>query len=139
MKAYSVDFRQKIMDVREAENLSIRALASRFQVSKHFIETLLKLYQETGSVQPRPHGGGARPKLNTEQLHQLASLVEEHNDATLAELAEMLHQETGIGLSPATIHRQLKKMGYSLKKKQLIPRKKQQLKYRDKGLNTGKS
>ena len=48
MKAYSVDFRQKIMDVREAENLSIRALASRFQVSKHFIETLLKLYQETG-------------------------------------------------------------------------------------------
>ena len=119
MKAYSVDFRQKIIDVREAENLSIRALASRFQVSKHFIETLLKRYQETGSVQPRPHGGGARPKLNTEQLSQLESLVEKHNDATLAELAEMLHQETGITLSPTTIHRRLKKMGYSLKKNNL--------------------
>lgn len=119
MKAYSVDFRQKLIDVREAEKLSIRALAQRFRVSKHFVENLLKLYRDTGSVQPRPHGGGARPKLNTEQLSQLESLVEKHNDATLAELADMLLQETGIGLSLATIHRQLKKMGYSLKKNNL--------------------
>lgn len=119
MKAYSVDFRQKIIDVRQTEKLSIRALAQRFQVSKHFVETLLKLYQETGSVQPRPHGGGAQPKLNAEQLHQLETLVEQHNDATLAELAEMLHQETEIRLSPTTVHRQLKKMGYTLKKNNL--------------------
>ena len=45
MKAYSVDFRQEIIDVHQAEHLSIRALAQRFQVSKHFIETLLKLYR----------------------------------------------------------------------------------------------
>lgn len=119
MKAYSVDFRQKIIDVRQTEKLSIRALAQRFQVSKHFVETLLKLYQETGSVQPRAHGGGAQPKLNAEQLHQLETLVEQHNDATLAELAEMLHQETEIRLSPTTVHRQLKKMGYTLKKNNL--------------------
>lgn len=111
------------MEVREAEKLSIRALALRFHVSKHFIETLLKLYQETGSVPPRPHGGGAHSKLNTEQLSPLESLVEKHNDATLAELAEMLHQETGIALSPTTIHRQLKKMGYSLKKNNLSRKK----------------
>lgn len=119
MKAYSVDLRQKIIDVRQSENLSIRALAQRFQVSKHFIENLLKRHREHGSVQPRPHGGGARPKLNTEQLNQLEALVEKHNDATLAELGEMLHQETGIRLSLTTIHRQLKKMGYSLKKNNL--------------------
>ena len=137
MKAYSVDLRQKIIDVRQTEKLSIRALAQRFQVSKHFVETLLKLYQETGSVQPRPHGGGAQPKLNAEQLHQLEILVEQHNDATLAELAEMLHQETEIRLSPTTVHRQLKKRGYTLKKKQLIQRKKPQQKYNNKELNTG--
>ena len=126
------------MEVREAEKLSIRALASRFHVSKHFIETLLKLYQETGSVPPRPHGGGAHSKLNTEQLSPLESLVEKHNDATLAKLAERLHQETGIALSPTTIHRQLKKMGYSLKKT-TYPEKKPLLKYSGKGLNIGNS
>lgn len=119
MKAYSVDLRQKIIDVRQAENLSIRALAHRFQVSKNFIENLLRLYRENGNVQPRPHAGGARPKLNAEQLNQLEALVERHNDATLAELGEMLHQVTGIHLSITTIHRQLKKMGYDLKKNNL--------------------
>lgn len=123
MKAYSIDLRQKIIDVRQAENLSIRALAQRFQVSKNFIENLLQLYRETGTVQPRPRGGGARPKLNAEQLEQLAMLVESQNDATLGELREMLHQETGVSLSITTIHRQLKKMGYSLKKNTLSRKK----------------
>jgi transposase len=103
MKAYSVDLRQKIIDVRQSEHLSIRALAQRFRVSKNFIENLLKRHRENGSVQPRPHGGGARPKLNIEQLNQLEALVEKHNDATLAELGEMLHQGTGIRLSITTL------------------------------------
>lgn len=119
MKAYSVDLRQKIIDVRRAENLSIRALAQRFQVSKNFIENLLKLHQETGSVEPRPRGGGAQPKLNAEQLEQLATLVEGQNDATLGELREMLYQKTGVSLSITTIYRQLQKMDYTLKKNNL--------------------
>ncbi len=42
MRPYSVDFRQKIIDVWEKERISIRELAKRFNVAKSFIQKLLK-------------------------------------------------------------------------------------------------
>ncbi len=50
MKAYSVDLRQKIIEVHENENISIRKLAERFHVAKSFIQKLLKQYRETGDI-----------------------------------------------------------------------------------------
>ncbi|WP_448571180.1 hypothetical protein [Trichothermofontia sp.] len=35
-------------------------------------------------------------KLNSEQMAVLARLVAEHNDATLAELSQLLADETGV-------------------------------------------
>ncbi|PSO47541.1 MAG: IS630 family transposase, partial [Cyanobacteria bacterium SW_9_44_58] len=34
MQSYSIDFRKKIIEVREEEGLSIRNLAQRFRVAK---------------------------------------------------------------------------------------------------------
>ena len=45
MQPYSIDFRQKIVEVSEQEKISIRNLAQRFRVSKSFIQKLLKQYQ----------------------------------------------------------------------------------------------
>ena len=42
MKPYSIDFRQKIIDVYENEKTSIRKLAERFRVAKSFIQKLVK-------------------------------------------------------------------------------------------------
>ena len=50
MKLYSVDFRQKIIEVYEQENILIRKLAQRFKVAKSFIQKLLKQYRETGDT-----------------------------------------------------------------------------------------
>jgi transposase len=47
----------------------------------------------------------------------LRQLVEEDNDATLAELAERLHKRTGVLLVVSAVHRVLVKMGISRKKK----------------------
>lgn len=54
--------------------------ADRFHVSYSFVWKLLERYRETGKVNPKPHGGGAKPKLNQQQV---AKLVEQDNDATL--------------------------------------------------------
>ncbi|NES82538.1 MAG: hypothetical protein F6K10_14645 [Moorea sp. SIO2B7] len=35
---YSIDFRQKIIEVREKENISLRKLAASFKVSKSFVQ-----------------------------------------------------------------------------------------------------
>jgi len=83
MQAYSLDFREKIIDVHFMEGVSVRKVAKRFGVAKSFVETLLKQLRETGDILPKPHGGGPQPKLNGEQLQLVRTLVEADNDATL--------------------------------------------------------
>jgi len=90
MKAYSLDFREKIIDAHFIERVLVRKLAKRFGVAKSFVETLLKRLRETGDILPKPHGGGPQPKLNGEQLNLVKALVEADNDATLEELCERL-------------------------------------------------
>jgi len=41
MKTYSIDFRQKIMDVYHNEPLSQRAIANRFSVALSFVQKLI--------------------------------------------------------------------------------------------------
>jgi transposase len=70
MRAYSEDFREKIIKVYERKSLSQRELARRFDVSLNFIVTLLRLYRKTGSLSPRPHPGHPPSKLTAAVLRQ---------------------------------------------------------------------
>jgi transposase len=49
MKPYSIDFREKVVKAYEQGNTSIRKVAARFDVSKAFVQKLLKQKQTTGS------------------------------------------------------------------------------------------
>jgi transposase-like protein len=53
MKPHSIAFRQKIIEVHEAEGISQRKLAKRFNVALSFIQKLLKQYRETDSLAPK--------------------------------------------------------------------------------------
>lgn len=117
MKCYSVDLRQKIIDVREQEKLSIRKLAQRFQVAPSFVQKLLKQYQDTGDIKPRKRGGNQVRKLGDDQVITLIEIMENNNDATLKELGEMLAIATKIEVSTTTIWKITKKFNYSWKKK----------------------
>jgi transposase len=117
MRPYSVDFRQKIIDVWEKERISIRELAKRFNVAKSFIQKLLKQYQETGDIRPRPQGGSPPTKLNSEQLVILLEIIEANRDATLQELSNLLYEKTEIKVSRATLGRITKKLNQSFPKK----------------------
>ncbi|WP_333071815.1 MULTISPECIES: hypothetical protein [unclassified Microcoleus] len=44
MKAYSIDFRQKILDTYHAEPISHKAIAKRFYVALSVLQKLLKQY-----------------------------------------------------------------------------------------------
>lgn len=119
MKPYSIDFREKIIEVWKKENLSIRSLAKRFGVAKSFIQKLLKQYQQTGDIRPLQQGGSPSPKLNSEQLVILVEIMEKNNDATLEELCELLYKETGVQVQKTTMGRISKQLNYSVKKKTL--------------------
>ena len=117
MKPLSIDFRQKIISVYEQENISIRKLAKRFYVAKSFIQKLLKQYQQTGDIQPKPQGGNVPPKVQGDDLVTLTEIIEDNNDATLSELCELLEQKTKIRVSRATMGRISHNLDYTVKKK----------------------
>ncbi len=116
MKAYSNDFRTKIVDTNWKALESIQQTADRFGISYSFVWKLLNRYGESGLVDPKPHGGGAKPKLNTQQLAVVAQLVEQDNDATLEDLLRQLQEVIGVKVSRATMGRVVKKLKLTRKK-----------------------
>jgi transposase len=113
MRSYSIDVRERIVTAVEAGEHSLRALAELFCVDLSTIVRLLQRFRTTGSVQPKPHGGGPRPKLDAQTSARLLELVRQQPDATLAELRDRL----GVDCSIATIFRTLKRNGITRKKK----------------------
>jgi hypothetical protein len=86
MKAISQDLRERILDTVERRDGSLRQIAGRFLVSVSFITRLLQLHRSTGSLEPRPHGGGNPAVLGPEELEQLREFVRQQPDARLDEL-----------------------------------------------------
>ena len=84
MKPDSVEFRQKIIEVHEREDVSIRKLGQGFGVAKSFIKKLLKQARETGDINPQSQGGTPPSKLQEEPL-TLTEIIEQNHDATLEE------------------------------------------------------
>jgi len=119
MRAYSLDFREKIIHIYFTERMSVRKVAKRFGVATSFVEKLLKQLRETGDILPKPHAGGPKPKLNEAQLNLVKALVEADNDATLDQLRQRLTDETSVSISRATMGRILQQLGLTRKKKAL--------------------
>ena len=119
MKTYSNDLRQKIVETNRRDMESIRQTAKRFHVSYSFAWKLIKGYEQTGLVSPKPHGGGAKSKLKGEQLRVVAQLIEQKNDATLEELVIQLEEKIGVRVSRATMGRVVVKLKMTRKKKTL--------------------
>ncbi len=116
MKAYSLDLRQKIVDAYAEGTRSQRQVAQQFRVALSFVQKLLKQQRETGSIAPKQRTVQTPTQLNPEQLQVLERLVNEHNDATLEELRDVLEQETGVRVGRSTVDRMIKKLNLTVKK-----------------------
>jgi len=113
----AVDLRQRIVAAYAAKEGSQRQLAKRFKVSLSFIRDLRRHQRETGTVQPKPHGGGAVAKLGKAQLPIVEALVTAQPDALLEELCERFAQQTGVAVSVSTMQQAVCKLKLSFKKK----------------------
>src|SRR3954464_7631802 len=92
MQPLSNDLRKRILDAVDNKEGSRRKLAARFKVNTATITKLLRLRRETGSFEPRPHGGGVEPTLDHEALERLGKLVKEAPAAQ----TQTLRREKGI-------------------------------------------
>jgi transposase len=97
---------------------SLPEVAEQFSVSERFVCAMTAQYRRTGSVAPRPHGGG-RHKLGRKGDAKLRALIEADPDATLDELRARLRR-SGISLTLSGIGRALRRLGLPRKKKRSV-------------------
>jgi transposase len=121
MKAYHPDLRQRIVDAYQKAEGSVRELAARFKVAPRTVQNYLNLKRETGSVEPRPHGGGPVPKLDEAGVRELRAVVEEKNDRTLDEIADELDRRSHVRVGRMTVWRALDRLGLTRKKRRDAP------------------
>jgi transposase len=112
MKAYSTDLRERVVAACDAGDATREQIAARFSVSVPWIRKLLRQRRLTGSIAPRPHGGGRSPAFDAEAAGRLREAVREDDDATLAELARIV----GVACCASAVHRALARLGMTRKK-----------------------
>ena len=118
MKAYSLDLRERVVAACD-EGVETRAeVAERFSVSESWIRRLLQRRRETGSLAPKPRGGGQPPAFDAEAAGRLRQAVAADPDATLKELAVA----GGVACSTSAVDRAPRRLGITRKKSRSGPR-----------------
>lgn len=110
----SNDLRQRVVAFVEAGH-SRNEAAARFGTSVSFAVNLMKLWRETGSVEPRPSGGFRHGKIAPHKDFVLA-VVEAQTDITMPELAAELLAAKGVAVDPSRLSVFLIAQGLSYKK-----------------------
>jgi transposase len=88
-----------------------------FNVSRKCLCDLLRLRRETGSLAPKPHGGGRQAAYEGQSLERLRKLVERQPDVTLEELRE----RTGVACSLTAVHNAIVRLDLRFKKSRSMP------------------
>jgi transposase len=114
MSAYSLDFREKIVEsvkkgVPKAET------ARRFGVDRATVKRYCKQLDERGTLEPRK-APGKRPKLDEKARKLLIEDLQQRPWATHAQRAEFLFAVSGISVSEATVCRTVGRLSRSRKK-----------------------
>lgn len=112
----SNDIRERIVAASKAKEGSVRSLAKRFSVGVASLQRLLTREQKTGSIEPKPHAGGAKPKIPESMFPELIALVKEKPDRTEDELRIEWEKRTSIMLSRSSMHRALQRCNLTFKK-----------------------
>jgi transposase len=112
MQAYSMDLRQRVVAACDARDGTREQIAQRFSVSVSWIRDLMRRRRETGSIAPKPRGGGRPPAFDVAAAARLRRAVRDDNDATLGELAEA----AGVACCPSAVYRALARLGITRKK-----------------------
>ena len=108
----TIDLRERMLQAYDAKLGSQSKIAKMFNVSRKCLCDLLRLRRQTGSLAPRPHGGGRKAAYEGRTLERLRELVDQQPDATLEELRE----RTGVACSLTAVYNALLKLDLRFKK-----------------------
>jgi transposase len=112
-RTISLDLRERILAAYDALEGTREDIARRFLVSLGMVKKLLQQRRHTGSIAPRHHLAGRKPRIVASHQRQLRALLGEKPDLTLQELRRGLALECSL----QAIHVVLGKMGLTYKKR----------------------
>lgn len=111
-KAYSYDFRQKVMQAIELDGLKKSEASELFNISRNTINLWCQRKAETGDVQAKPKPS-SNPTRKITDMELFRAFVKENEDKTQAEMAQLWETD----ISERTISRALQQIGFTRKKK----------------------
>src|SRR5262249_47016758 len=118
MKAYSMDLRERVLRDCDA-GVGTQEVARKYTVCEAFVRRLKQRRRETGSIAPRSYRPGPKPRLDP-HLEQLQELARTHPDLSASELRDRLQ----VPVSPLTVWRALRRLGFTFKKNRFMRRNK---------------
>lgn len=118
MKPYSLDLRERIVDV-VAQGMSKAEAARRFKVNRSTVYEYLRL-SEQGDLKAKSPPGRPRT-LTQEQVEALKQQVRENPDLSLQEHADLFEAEHEIKLGFSTVNLYFKRLGITRKKRASTP------------------
>ena len=111
-KAYSEDFRRKVIQAIEWDGLKKSEVSQLFNISRNTIDLWFKRKAETGDVKPkRRQNSHQSGKIN--DWEKFRAFVKAHGDKTQSDMVELWDGE----ISQPTLSRALAKMKQTRKKK----------------------
>ena len=112
---YDVAFRERAVRAYEAGEGAYVELAELFDIGYRTLERWVARYRATGSVKPRPKGGGWRCPIDVAVLHEV---VRERPDGTGRELCAAYNRRVGRAqrTNPTSFGRAMKRVKYVIKK-----------------------
>lgn len=113
-KPHPIELRARVVAYVEEGN-SHRAAARHFRVSVRFVNDMVKLKRETGSLDPKRQGNGGWSKLNGLADWMRARLAE-RGELTLDELVREIEAVHGLKVHRASVGRFLHRQKLSHKK-----------------------
>ena len=116
-RTISLDLRERILAAYDGEEGTREDVARRFRVSLGMVKKLLQQRRHTGSIAPRHHLAGRKPRIVPAHHRQLRALLGQKPDLTLRELRAALELECSL----QAIHVVLARMGLTYKKRRFGP------------------
>ena len=117
--AYSLDLRERVVRAYQfTKGATYLSVGERFEVSSRTVSRWVKLYRDTGSLEPLPDSGGTSTrKIFEEHERAIRQWYQDQPDLTQQELADRLLEVYDIQIGQPSICKLLKRMGLTRKKK----------------------
>lgn len=114
-KPHPLELRQRVV-AHVGAGHTHHSAAARFDVSVKFVNDMVKLKRETGSLAPKRQGNPGIGKL-TPHEDWVRALVEVKGEITLDEVATRLRSERGVCVDPSSVWRLFQRLGLTHKKR----------------------